>query len=205
MLKKEFYQLPEEKKQWASEPLGFYYPLSSEKNHTPSRWNIKISEKQKSGAFPSNEDQSGVSAAISGGPGRYVFKNKEKQITLLQSWTWNREEGGQLLIVSPLRMFQLSFDKEVVKAAIYPTFLAENEEMQFPILGAEHFIYVVSGKALWSDRESDTKKLLGEGELLQISRADLKREYLNLRLKGAEGKTTVLWGVLHYLSENKRA
>ena len=204
MLKKEIYQLPETKAQWPIEPLGFYYPLAEEKPSKAPRWNIKIRDKQKSGAFPSADEVSGVSAAISGGPGRYVFKNKERKIGLLQSWSWNQDDGGQLLIVSPLRLFQLSFNKETVKAAIYPTSIQDNEELQFPILGSEHFIYIVSGKVLWSDRETDETKSLEMGQLLQVSRKDLKREYLNLRLKGTGEKSTLLWVVLHYLSQNKR-
>jgi hypothetical protein len=205
MLKKECFHLCEEKDQWSPEPLGLYYPLTQEKSSKSPRWNIKIGDRQKSGAFPVAEDACGVSAAISGGPGRYVFKNKERQIGLLQSWAWNREDGGQLFIVSPLRLFHLSFDKPSVKAAIYPTVLQENEEMQFPILGSEHFIYIVSGKAEWSDRETEQTTLLKMGQLLQVSRTDLKREYLNLRLKGSGGKTTLLWVVLHYLPQDKRA
>lgn len=204
MLQKTFYSLPAEKANWSQEPLGVFFPLAPSPEKSEPRWTIQVNEKQRSGRFPSNGDSAGVSTALKGGPGRYVFKNREKQIVLEQSWTWRREEEGHLYLVSPLTFFHLIFDPRLVKAAIYPTYLQANEEVQFPVLGAEHFIYLVSGKVCWIDRESDNTKLLEQGHMLQVSRTNFKKEYLNLKVKGIAEKTTALWGVLHYLSNHKR-
>ncbi|MFM8268561.1 MAG: hypothetical protein ACKN9V_00080, partial [Pseudomonadota bacterium] len=203
MLKKQFYNLPFDKSMWTRGAFGSQFSLTHEEGSQVPRWHIQIEERQKSGKFPTSDERAGVFAAIEGGPARYVFRNKKLEIVPVQNWSWLGEESGQLVLVSSLKLFHLGFDKQQVKAAIYPTRVSASEEVQFPVLGSEHFIYLVSGRVNWIDRESEEIKALEKGEMLQISRPNLKKEYLNLKLKGAEISSTVLWVVLHYLPNHK--
>ncbi|NBT57865.1 hypothetical protein EBT16_03675 [bacterium] len=203
MLKKNLISLPIDKEKWVKDSFGSFSSLVQDERHEPPIWGLSVCDQQKSGGLSGVKYPSGISVGLEGGPGRCVFRKAEREIRPLESWKWNSESGFQLYLVSPLRCFHLGFDEGLAKAAIYPAYLNATEELQFPIVGSEHFIYMVSGTAIWLDRESDESRLLKSGDLLHVSRIDRKREYLNLKLKGDGARSIALWAVLHYLADHK--
>lgn len=87
------------------------------------------------------------------------------------------------------------------KAALYPSFLKENEELQFPVVGFIHFLFVTKGKVEWFSREKSESVVLEEKDLLQITKTNSQKEYLNLKVLGRSSKAELLWGVIHRLSD----
>lgn len=205
MLKLNSFSVPQSKDKWSSDSSGLYFKLTQDRQNLPSTWEISVSKQERSGELAGLKHQTGISVLTGGGPGRYVASRSEKEIKMFESWKWQASDQPQLYLVSSVQMFNLSFDKLFVKAAVYPTFINGDEEVQFPVVGAEHFIYAVSGKVLWVDRERDKTEWLTQGQLLHASREDRKKEYLNLKIKGDGSPAVVLWVVLHYLTDHKRS
>lgn len=77
----------------------------------------------------------------------------------------------------------------------YPSACAVGEELQFPLAGSEHLLFVATGELLVLESNTNQKFTLSAGDTLRVSRLDT-REYLNLRAKGQK-PTTCSWTVIH--------
>jgi hypothetical protein len=107
-----------------------------------------------------------------------------------------------VLLEAPLLVAGVFFIKSSHKAKLYPTVCGLNEELQFPLAGKDHIVFLVSGEVEWFDRESPKRILLEENQLLQVTKSDLKKEHLNLKIIGRSPQSVLLWGVIHEISDN---
>lgn len=82
------------------------------------------------------------------------------------------------------------------RATLHAMRYGKSEQVQFPLNGREHFLYVVTGRLQTDDRNSGAETQLGTDQTLRISR-QTKKECLALRTHGLEDENFVFWVTLH--------
>lgn len=101
------------------------------------------------------------------------------------------------------KVLRLSFDTKKVKANGYPSLASPKEELQLPIVGDEHLIFVAKGIFTCYERSTERKFILESNQCLRITRPNKKKEYLNLKVMGQEERNSLVWLVIHRLSDNE--
>ncbi|NBX93943.1 MAG: hypothetical protein EB078_03750 [Proteobacteria bacterium] len=176
--------------------LGETLEVAIEKEN-PFGWRISIARVAETTALSDFAGYDRVLVLLEGGPGLLSINNRDIPIKEMQPVRFSGDQKGTIQMRSAGRDFNLFCLRERAKGNVYPTRISRSEEMQFPITGTEHFLFCVTGEVEWRDRESDEKIILAPHELLQLSRINKKKEYLNQIVIGRAEQSVLLWIVVH--------
>lgn len=167
----------------------------------PYSWRLSLAKLNQSGPFSVFEGYDRITTLLEGGPGQLLTQGKSYSLKELKPIRFSGDEQTSVVLVAPGRDFNLFCLRKKTKGNVYPSSLSQDEELQFPIVGNEHFLFCVSGTVLWKDRQSENQTLLMPNDCLWISRESKKKEYLNQRLIGQAASSCVLWVVIHKLED----
>jgi environmental stress-induced protein Ves len=165
----------------------------------PYAWRVSLAKLTQSGPFSLFEGYDRVTTLLEGGPGQLLSAGKSHSFQELKPVRFSGDDQTSVVLVAPGRDFNLFCFRDRAKGNIYPSYLSEKEEVQFPIVGNEHFVFCVSGSVLWKERDSEREISLMPNDCLWFSRESKKKEYLNQKLIGKSARSCVLWVVIHKL------
>lgn len=170
-------------------------------DETPWRWRLSSAGLEGTMPFSLFPEYDRVVMLLSGGP--LVLKHstgKQRKLQPLAPYAFSGNLETTSEIQNPGRDFNLFLLKGTAKAAIYPTYLSQDEELQFPIIAKEHFLYCVEGKVKLQERNLGEELILNKEELYRLSRAiEDDNEYLNLKAVGLSPNSILLWIPLHLI------
>lgn len=144
----------------------------------------------------------GVVAVLEGDVCQWKNGKISRTIHPLDTVSFKSTDTPKLEISILTSVAGLFFVESQNKGSLYPAYFNLNEELQFPVAGYHHFLFVVSGEVEWFDRERGNSILLKKNELVQITKTNLKKEYLNLKVVGRSSRSILLWGVIHNISDH---
>lgn len=160
-------------------------------------WELKKGVWKKGGEQCTPAEITSLKVPLEGGPVSWVHGKRIRETRLYEPFSFESGTPVQVNLVSTIHLVELNFSKKLHRGAIYPSICRENEELQLPIVGSDHFIYVLSGEIECSDRQNPQAYALKTHDLLVVTRPHLKKEYLNLKVWGCSTQSRFLWGVLH--------
>ncbi len=162
----------------------------------PYLWRLSLASLVESAPFSLFPGYNRTLVLLNGGPITLSHKGKpEKLLRPMESYAFSGEWETSSTVQSPGDDFNAFALQGKAKASIYPTRLAKDEELLFPLARQEHFIYCSEGEMAIYDLNSDKRFVLKCGETLQLSRHSDK-EFLNIRAKGIAEQTQCLWIVV---------
>lgn len=166
-------------------------------SQTPFRWRLSMAKLSVSGPFSDYPGYERLLVLLRGGP---LFlehsTGKSRHLNPLTCYKFQGEWNTTMELSQPGEDFNLFLLREKAKGNIYPTFIKEEEEMQFPLAGQEHFLYCIDGSVQIYERNTSKEFELKAHQLFQLSRESTK-EYINLKTVGINSRSTLLWLVLH--------
>lgn len=160
-------------------------------------WELKKVVWKKGGEQYTAPENISIKVPLEGGPVSWVHGKRIRESQLFEPFTFEAGVPVQVNLVSTIQLVELNFIKKIHRGALYPTVCRKDEELQLPVAGSDHFIYLLSGEIKCSDRQNPQAYALKAHDLLVVTRSQLKKEYLNLKVWGSSTQSRFLWGVLH--------
>lgn len=201
MLITERYQFNEEIEQSDFECGKRSVLISSTPTKSPG-WVILKTEWVKSGVVSFKEGFSGVVVPVETTQGKWTLGKRVELIEVFNPIPIKSAKKIEFQLVTGCKTIELWCDDKRFRGSLYPAKIRAAEELQFPVAGLEHFIYLLKGQAVWHDRDSSQKILLEQDQLIRFSRTAENQEYLNLKLIGKATQSVLIWGVIHSLSNH---
>jgi len=203
MLTTQSYSLEENSTAWVEHPLGQCSPILHEKDQEKILWEMDLIHARQGASLSGNPDQEEIVIPLQGGPGRLVIGNKIHDLKVLSPVRIAGNGSSNWVLTNTMKLFRFSFLEDRCKANAYPSFISQNEEIQLPVVGDEHGIFIVSGKLYFQERSASKEFSVESKKLLMISRPNRAQEYLNLKLIGQAATSAIIWLVIHRLPNDK--
>jgi environmental stress-induced protein Ves len=166
-------------------------------SETPFRWRLSLAKLSESSSFSLYAGYSRILVILNGGPVTVIHdEDKKRTLRAMDTFAFDGGSETRAIVGAAAEDFNVFALTGKAKAGAYPTFFGKGEDMQFPIVGQQHFIFCVEGKVEILDPNSDKQFILESKESLQISR-NSKTEYLNVRARGQSDRAVCLWIVIH--------
>jgi environmental stress-induced protein Ves len=167
---------------------------------SPYRWRLSWASLSASGPFSPFEGYDRVLVLLSGGPLELSHSNgKSRRVEPLLPYSFKGDLATEAKIALAGEDFNVFTRQGRARAGVYPAFLSEGEELQFPMMGTEHFLFAVEGACEVLDPNSGASAALDARETFRLSRR-AAGELLNLRVRGRGPRTSCLWIVVHELA-----
>lgn len=163
-------------------------------------WIILKAEWIRSGIITYKEGFSGVVVPVEPTTGQWMFGKRVEPIEAFNPIPIKSGKRSEFQLVTACKTIEMWCHDKEFRGSLYPAHIHAEEELQFPVAGLEHFIYLLNGQAIWHDRESSQKMLLEMNQLIRFSRSVENQEHLNLKLVGKAPRSTLIWGVIHRLA-----
>lgn len=160
-------------------------------------WELRKGVWKKGGEQCTPIEMMSLKVPLEGGPVSWVQGKRIRESCLFEPFVFESGTPVQVNLVSTMHFVELNFSKKQHRGALYPTVCRKDEELQLPVAGSDHFIYLLSGEIKCSDRQNPQAYVLKPHDLLVVTRSQLKKEYLNLKVWGCSSQSRFLWGVLH--------
>ncbi len=168
-------------------------------NQTPYRWRLSWANLTVDGPFSPFPGYERKLVLLNGGPLSLSFQSKpSRTVYTLSPVSFQGEWKTEAKISSPGEDFNLFTLKEKAKGGLYTSAIKSGEELQFPVAGQHHFIFVVEGQIEVLEANSNEKFILKTHDTFWLSRKSPK-EFLNIRANGMTSTSTCLWIVIHLL------
>ena len=162
----------------------------------PFHWRVSTARIEESGEFSSFPDYQRTLVCLDGpGIGLSHDGKPEHRLPALEAYSFSGDWTTRATVGAPTQDFNVFALRDRVRAGVYPVYFKQNEEMQFPVAGREHFIFCVEGKIEVVEPNTASRFELEARETFRLSRPD-QNEYLNLRAIGRVEGTRCLWVVI---------
>lgn len=164
---------------------------------SPFRWRLSWATIPESGPFSAFPGYDRHFVLLAGLPIALAHESREaKLVPPLRAQTFKGEWETHATVKGPAEDFNVFVRRGSARAGVYPTFFVGNEEMQFPLNGAEHFLFGVEGDIEVLEPNTVKRFRLGPRETVRVTR-DPKKEFLNVRAVGLGSRAACLWVVVH--------
>ncbi|MBI1862428.1 MAG: HutD family protein [Deltaproteobacteria bacterium] len=164
----------------------------------PFRWRLTQSPLTEGGPFSQYPGYDRHLALLRGGPVTlYQSDGKSRRLIPLEWFAFSGDHPMRSEVVTrgeDLNVFTL---RKKAKASVFTMKAASEDELQLPLNGQEHFIYLIDGDLMLqdpNDGKSGKEFHVVAGDLFWLSRTD-KKELLNLRVI-AQTSITYAWIVV---------
>lgn len=165
----------------------------------PYRWRLSWATVSRSGPFSLYPGYDRTLVIWRGGTIAISHGNKaERRLSPLQTYSFKGEWETAATVSSPVDDFNAFALRGKAKVGIYPSSLAANEDLQFPIAAQDHFLFGVDGEIEILEPNQNRSYRLLPGESVRVTRRS-EDEYLNIRARGVAARSACLWVVVRIL------
>jgi len=191
------------------------YPLQTWKNgqgttlelavdeKTPYRW--RLSSATMIGASEFSLYEGYQRALILLGPGPLHLRHEgagHRSLASFEVYSFSGDLKTKAELIGAAQDFNVWAKHGEARASVFAMNLKDQERVDFPLKGDEHFIYCVEGSLSLFERNTDHTYQVNPGEMLHLKRLP-RKECLDLQAKG-EGAARFIWTVIHLAEKTAR-